>query len=344
MKKLILSLLFGILALPSVAQLMTAQQENKDSTINVIAFFCKNDTLSYQFQELKAKVKDNDTIVEHQILSTFQLIVRDSTATSYEIECIPLETKVNFGKDTLMTNIMQSLLEAMGDINTIITTDEYGRIEHIKNWKEIKDFSRKVTKSFFDSLYSNLPQLNEAIPQARFESQMNLQFANEKAYIENSDDLKLLFSLHGNSFVIGKNESDDTDANGWPEHSTFVCGYGKSSEEYGFEDDYFISGRTVTTIPKEDVKEAIGNYINLTLSDEYAGKVNDEIEKQEFGDAIVTDVEQYSYFYNGWPSEMEHLKQTEIMGTKIMEYKSATWTSRVWGIFGNQTESSPTDI
>jgi hypothetical protein len=173
---------------------------------------------------------------------------------------------------------------------------------------------------------------------------MNLQFANEKAYIENSDDLKLLFSLHGNSFVIGKNESDDTDANGWPEHTTIVCSYGKSSEEYGFEDDYFISARTVTTIPKEDVKEAIGNYINLTLSDEYAGKVNDEIEKQEFEDAIVTDVEQYSYFYNGWPSEMEHLKQTEIMGTKIIEYKSATWASRVWGIFGNQPENSPTDI
>jgi hypothetical protein len=173
---------------------------------------------------------------------------------------------------------------------------------------------------------------------------MSLQFASEKAYIENSDDLQLLFSLHGNSFVIGKAESDDTDANGWPEHSTFVCGYGKSSEEYGFEDDYFISGRTVTTIPKEDVKEAIGNYINLTLSDEYAGKVNDEIEKQEFEDAIVTDVEQYSYFYNGWPSEMEQLKQTEIMGTKIIEYKSATWASRVWGIFGNQPENSPTDI
>ena len=327
MKKLIIALLFGTLALPSVAQLMTAQQENKDSTINVIAFFCKNDTLSYQFQDLKAKVKDNDTIVEHQILSSFQLIVRDSTTTSYEIECIPLETKVNFGKDTLMTNIMQSLLEAMGDINTII-----------------KDFSRKVIKSLFDSLYSNLPQLNEAIPRARFESQMNLQFANEKAYIENSDDLKLLFSLHGNSFVIGKNESDDTDANGWPVHTTIVCGYDKSSEEYGFEDDYFISARTVTTIPKEDVKEAIGNYINLTLSDEYAGKVNDEIEKQEFEDAIVTDVEQYSYFYNGWPSEMEHLKQTEIMGTKIMEYKSATWASRVWGFYGNQPESSPVDI
>jgi hypothetical protein len=41
---------------------------------------------------------------------------------------------------------------------------------------------------------------------------------------------------------------------------------------------------------------------------------------------------------------MEQLKQTEIMGTKIIEYKSATWASRVWGIFGNQPENSPTDI
>jgi hypothetical protein len=52
-------LFFSILAFtlqlflqPVAAQMVTAQQESQDSTINVIAYFCKNDTLGYDFQHV----------------------------------------------------------------------------------------------------------------------------------------------------------------------------------------------------------------------------------------------------------------------------------------------------
>ena len=142
------------------AQTVSAEQVSQDSTVNIIAYFCKNDTLEYVYHDYKAKVVDNDTTVKHHIIDEFQLIVRDSTANGYEIELKPLKTEVVFFSDSLMTGVLQALQNKMGDMSTIFTTDELGQIQHIKNWKEIKDFSRKVIKAFCDSLYANSPQLN----------------------------------------------------------------------------------------------------------------------------------------------------------------------------------------
>ena len=77
------------------AQAVSAEQVSQDSTINIIAYFCKNDTLEYVYHDYKAKVEKNDTTVKHHIVDQFQLIVRDSTANGYEIEVKPLKTEIN---------------------------------------------------------------------------------------------------------------------------------------------------------------------------------------------------------------------------------------------------------
>ena len=290
------------------AQAVSAEQVSQDSTINIIAYFCKNDTLEYVYHDYKAKVENNDTTVKHHIVDQFQLIVRDSTANGYEIEVKPLKTEQN----------------KMGDMSTILTTDELGQIQHIKNWKEIKDFTRRVIKAFCDSLYANQPQLNEIIPRTRFESQINMQLANEKAYLENSDDLQLLFLMHGKCVNIGKTDSDDTDENGYQQHTTIVAGYEKTDEETGFEDDFFMEAIVKKTIPKDDVKQYAINAINMTVADTYAGKVNEEMDKIEYQDATVTSYENYEYFYNGWPCDMEHSTVVDIMGIKNIETHRAS--------------------
>ena len=326
------------------AQTVSAEQVSQDSTINIIAYFCKNDTLEYVYHDYKAKVEGNDTTLKHHIVSNFQLIVRDFTANGYEIEAIPLTTEVRFFQDSLMTNITQSLQEKMGDISTIFTTDEYGTIQHIKNWREIKDFSRRVLKAFCDSLYAKQPKLNEIIPRARFETQMNMQYASEKAYIDNSEDLQLLFSMHGNSVKIGKTESDQVNENSYPEHTTIIAGYEKTDEDTGFEDDFFVEAIVKSIIPKEDVKQYVLNAVNMTVADTYADKANEEIEKLEYQDATVTSYENYEYFYNGWPCDMEHSKIVEIMGIKNIETHRAVWTSRMWSTFTSSTDDGSANL
>ena len=86
MLRAVMALTLQLCALPIAAQAMTAQQASQDSVVNVIAYFCKNDTMCYQYQDYEAKVENNDTIVDHYIKSDIQLVVVDSTSKGYLID------------------------------------------------------------------------------------------------------------------------------------------------------------------------------------------------------------------------------------------------------------------
>ena len=312
---------------------ITAQQESQDSTLNVVAFFCKNDTVDYRYEHIKAKITGNDTVVSQHFVSDMRLVVRDSTSEGYEIESIPMGAVMDFGEDTLMTKIMQTMYEKMGDMHTVFTVDEYGELQHIKNWKEIKDFSRSMTKHFCDSLYSAMPTLNEVMPRARMEMIFTMPFLNEKTYMKEDDELQLLFGNFGNAFTIGRREIDTQEETGYPAHMEYEVGYGPSSEEHGYEGDYFISTLTTTTIPKEDIKTYANSVAGLLMSDKIVDNVAQEIDKLELGDAEVKVAENYVYFFNGWPCEMTYYKTVNMMNVKNIEIKNITWTSHVWNIF-----------
>ncbi len=317
---------------------VTAQQESQDSMLNVVAFFCKNDTMDYRYEHIKAKITGNDTVITQQYLSDLRFVVRDSTSEGYEIECIPMGSKMDFGSDSLMTKIMQAMYEKMGDIHTVFTVDEYGELQHIKNWKEIKDYSRNMVKHICDSLYSTVPALNEIMPRTRLEMMFSMQFVSEKTYMENDDELQLLFSNFGNAFTMGRREMDTQSEIGSPAHMEFVIGYGPSSEEYGYEGDYFISSVTTTTIPKEDIKTYANSAVGLLVSDKVMDNVAQEIDKMEVTDAEIKVGEEYVYFYNGWPCEMNYYKTANVMNIKNIEIKNITWTSRTWHIYDFDTD------
>ena len=312
---------------------ITVQQESQDSTLNVVAFFCKNDTVDYRYEHIKAKITGNDTVVSQHFVSDIRLVVRDSTSEGYEIESIPMGAVMDFGEDTLMTKIMQTMYEKMGDMRTVFTVDEYGELQHIKNWKEIKDFSRTMVKYVCDSLYSAMPTLNEVMPRARLEMIFTMPFLNEKTYMKEDDELQLLFGNFGNAFTIGRREIDTQDETGYPAHMEYEVDYGLSSDDGGYEGDYFISSLTTTTIPKEDIKSYANSVVGLFLSDKIVDNVAQEIEKMEVGDAEVKVAENYVYFFNGWPCEMTYYKTANVMNVKNIEVKNITWTSRAWHIF-----------
>ena len=69
MKKQILLTFIALAFCATVkAQAISAEQVSQDSTINIIAYFCKNDTLEYVYHDYKAKVVNNDTTVKHHII------------------------------------------------------------------------------------------------------------------------------------------------------------------------------------------------------------------------------------------------------------------------------------
>jgi len=328
---LLLALTAILPALTTGAQ-TTAQMESQDSTVDIVAYFCKNDTMEYRYEHHEVKIEDNDTVIESKYISDLRLIVRDSTSEGYEIECIPLGMQ-SYDSDSLMNSIVLSAYEKLGDIHTILAIDELGNIKNIKNWDEIKKYSRTAIKYICDSLYAAIPQLEEAMPRTRIESLLSLRFINEKQYLENDDELQLLFSLFGNRVNIGKTETDSKTDAGYPQHIELVAGYGPSSEEYGFTNDYFIQSATDFTIPKEDVKEYTLGALGLLLSDKVKGVMDEELQNDSiFTDAKISIGENYVYFFNGWPYEMEYYKSSDLMNRKKIDYKTIYCTSRCWTI------------
>ena len=334
-------LFFSILALtlqlflqPVAAQMVTAQQESQDSTINVIAYFCKNDTLGYDFQHVKMKIVDNDTTVNYYYNSEFQLIVRDSTSQGYKIEMKPISNHCEMPEDTLMAQVFEKIANSMGDVPLIFTTDEYGTIQHAENWREVRDFTRKSNKTMTDSLYALKPELAKAIDRQRLEASLNLQFANEKAILDGYEELRILFGLYGKSYRIGKSEEDVMNPSGYPQHLKFIVSYGKTSEDDGFEDDYFVNCLSEVTIPAKDVVNLTTDRMNMMYNHEMTDEERQNFEKEIDEDAKVSIIEGYDYFYNGWPCDMLYEKVTDLKNVRNVEVYRIQWTTRSWGIFG----------
>lgn len=332
--RVILALSLQFFSLPIVAQTTTAQQESKDSVINIIAYFCKNDTLAYDFQHVKMKVVDNDTTVNYYYNSEFQLIVRDSTKQGYKIEMKPISQHVESPEDSLMAQMVEKLANLVGDVPLIFTTDEYGSIQHVENWREVRDFSRKMVKLLTDSLYTLRPELMGVVDRQRFEASLNLQFANEKAILDTYDELRILFGLHGKAYRIGKNEEDLTNSSGYPQHIESVVSYGKTSEDDGFEDDYYVNSLSEIKIPAKDIVNLTTDRMNMMYNHKMTDKDQQELEKAIDEDAKISIIEGYDYFYNGWPCDMEYDKVTDLKNVRNIEIYRLQWTSRHWGVFG----------
>ena len=115
MKNIYTLLLFIAFSANINAQVQTAETSSADSLINVIAYFCKNDTMGYNYQNVKMKIVDNDTTVNFYSDSEFRLIVRDSTSQGYKFELQPISHHFETPEDTLMTQMMERLVNSLGD-------------------------------------------------------------------------------------------------------------------------------------------------------------------------------------------------------------------------------------
>ena len=333
-----LLLLFIAFSASVSAQVQTAEASSADSLINVIAYFCKNDTMGYNFQHVKMKVVDNDTTVNYYSESEFRLIVRDSTSQGYKIELQPISHHFETPEDTVMTQMMEKLINSLGDVPLIFTTDELGTIQHVENWREVRDFTRKASKALMDSLYALKPEMEQAIARQRLEAALNMQFASEKAILESYEELTIMFGVHGKAFKIGKTEADVTSDQGYPQHVAYVASYGKTSEDDGFDDDFFINSVSEITIPAKDVGNLMIDQLNMMSEHKMTEEEQKVMTSAIDEDAKVSIVEGYDMFFNGWPCDMEYDKITDLKNVRNMEIYRIQWTSRVWGIYGGSDE------
>lgn len=313
----------------SVASYGVKDLDVQDSTIAVVAYFWKGDTMKYVRTQTALTVDDGDTLASDTTFSEeFMIVVLDSTAKGYKMELIPVSFEYKEDPtDDAANRMMATLQDYFKDLKAVFTTDEYGALKSLDNWKEVRDRMKGGIKIMLDSLYSTTDSLEEFMPRSQLEGLLTLMYSTEAGVLKAYDELTTLFLLHGNVFDIGQTTVDDTDKDS--SFTTLYVGY-EPLDEYGTELDYNIFGTTVTKYTAEETGDMLGGVFNILLKDTIAGGLNKIMKDSlDFG-MTVTQVEDYHLFFNGWPKLMRAQKIVKFGSRTKITTDEIDWKYRSW--------------
>lgn len=333
--RIVLSIVMALLSLPLMAQ-TNLLEEKQDSVINIIAYFCKNDTMTYTANEIEYKVEKGDTTIIYDIETDYQLIVRDSTENGYTIELTTTDLRIGEVEDSIHLAMYEGLWELSKGMRCIFTTDEFGTIQNIKNWREIRNTMKESVKFVTNKMFAMHDGLDSLFSRERFESMLSMTFSTEdNIRKEVFSELGMLFGAHGRSWNIGTTENDEIE-NGFPNHYVIKVGYTTTEEETDIEGDYAIWANTVTKVPIDDVMDLALDYTTMAMTDkasdivgENKQKIIEEIKKQA-KEVEINSREYYSFFFNGWPKECSTQKTTTIGTQNKTKATYIIWSSRSW--------------
>lgn len=300
--------------------------------VNVIAYFCKHDTVTYWINESRWKVANGDTTKTASISTKVMITVTDSTETGYNMEYRFLEIASDTLGDSALDKFQYRIAEKLKQriIGTTIKfhTDEMGAITGYDNLKEIK----KQAKSLFKEASKELLKL----PEIKILKENGLDFETAlkrfdtdelvNGYVE---ELELLFQCHGKAFDVGeRSEHEDATQEQYASDTNFSV---IEDTETG---DYQISIDVYSYIPAEDVKTLIKSLFSGQLidNDSILGKemengINSQITEQ----AIINTYLHFNYSYDGWPLEVVSQDNTTIGGQGKLKQTYIVWDYRSTG-------------
>ncbi len=337
MKRILLSLcvLIGY-TLSTYAQATHLEESQEDSVINVIAYFCKGDTMKYTYTDAVYKITQKDTITSSYYTRNCMIVVTDSTAKGYKMEMTPLELRLadDSTANSLETKMNVAILQGFDNVKIKFHTDEYGAIEAIDNWREVRDLCLRGLKLALDTMYQQTPDIDSVMPRKRFEGLIRLSLNNETNVRKCIEELPLLFDCHGNQFKIGSTFATDSTSTIFPTKTHAFVGYVKEDEE-GLDGDYEISSSSITSVPPKEFAELTGNVLANLFTGEMADQIDalakDSLPKYMNNDSLKVEVlENYYIFANGWPANMQYQKSSGFSMQKKVEYKSIEWYYRSW--------------
>lgn len=169
------------------------QINEKDSTVQVVAYWSKLDTQSYNVSYEKIKIKSQDTISKELMKYQVDITVIDSTKNSYTTEWF----YKNFTIDT-KNELVKKLTAISNDISVTIKTDEFGAFIEILNWQEVRDYLTKVAKKLEEEL-KEIPNYKEII-----EKVLAVYATKESIEANAIKDALQFYSFHGVKYKLGE--------------------------------------------------------------------------------------------------------------------------------------------
>ena len=281
----------------------------RDTTIEVIAWFCNRDTATYWIEDSDWKFHNGDTVMTAAVSTKVMITVEDSTATGYKLDYKFLDIRGDSLADSELGNFQNKIVEMLGKkiIGTTISfeTDECGRITKFNNLGKIK----KQANSLFKEAVKEM----EKQPWFKGLKEMGLDM---KDYLKGVDsdmliegyveELKLLFICHGSVYDIG----ESTEA----EEATDTQYANVTFSSRTLEDDgcYQIETDVISTIPQKDIKAVVSSVVDDFKNPEIKQDFDNNFDAAVNTDCTVDSFFKIGYLPNGWPYMIIKQESTRI--------------------------------
>ena len=322
------------------------QDEQEDSVINVVAYFCKGDTMKYSYTHIVGSIAGNDTTTTGGYTRNSMLVVADSTSKGYKIEFTPMEVNLvnDKAEHEFDSQLQVAMQQALANIKIKFRTDECGSIIGIDNWREVKALYIKGVNKALDNLYKKTPEIETVVPRARFESILSSAMSKEEDVRSCIDELEMLFSLHGNQFKVGSVSTVD-ESSGYPVNAKIAAAYATEEDEnLESDEDYIIATVSHVAIPSKDAGNLIAPIMQSVFSGETAERASsfmkDSLATYVKDSLVVENMEKYDFFGNGWPACIASVQISGFAQKKKMECKNLEWTYRAWKGFEEDEEET----
>ena len=304
-------------------------REESDSTVAVIAWFDKRDTMVYWINEGSWTVKDGDTTKISGVSTKVMLTVTDSTKKGYGIEYKFLEFRNDSLENSPLGDFQNRLVARLSDkiAGTTIRfrTDEYGRVKKYENLKEIK----KQAKELFDSACEEMMRLPvmDSLKSIGVDLDAILKGVDIDPIVDGyTEEIEALFNCHGNEYKVGDyEEHTDETKKAYASDCHMSVGFDPETMEYE------ISSSVDTRIPAKDLKDMMGALVEMVSDKALQEDFDKEYDNQVKEDAVVGTWNYWHYFADGWPSEVISQTAIRLMGHSRLKQKQIVWDYRSVG-------------
>lgn len=317
MKKIIIVTLFMLAMATSMAlhSGTPSTQENtvpQDSTINVIAWFNKHDTVTYVVNESSWKLNGTDTVLTASYSMTARINVVDSTANGYKMDYTFLDFPTDPLPDSASTidrfqkQITDKLARKIVGTTVHFETDEYGHITKYNNLGQIKKQAKSLFKEALNE-FSKLPEIQELKKMGFDVKDYAKNVDTDKLVDGYLEELNMLFMYHGLSMALGESTENEDATDTQYENTTYT-----SVSVDADDGSYCILNDVTSTIPQNELKEMVGDIVESFSNDSITDSFTKNFDAQVNVNCTYEDYLKIDYLVNGWPYSVVRQKATMI--------------------------------
>lgn len=279
-----------------------------DSTVQVVAYWNKNETQTFELRHTKSKIKGNDTLITSNISYKADVTVLDSTATSYTIQWKYRDYIV----ENMENNVtMAAFIKIYNGLTVEYKTDELGSFTELLNWEEIK----KHNDEAFELLKK---ELNPTLSQTILTTLMEKFSTKEAVNAYSLKDIQLFHGFFGLAVkqgeMIEQKVQQEQPFNNKPVNTLITL----SLEEIDFEEGTYII-KYWEDFESEGVKVLLKDLFTEILGDQ-----KDKYKDDTIKSIALTDYCGVNMHESGWPIQIHYERLVSIENTEALETRSIT--------------------